>query len=226
MLGSNSAIYKFVEIFEDIGYNVAGIIDDDFHGQGKFEDFPIIASESELKENIESYKKNYQFICITNWIPNKDDLITIRNKEKRIRLTALLDELDLDVATAISPKANVSRKSKLGKGVIVDAFAVIEPGVIVGDYTVVYAHTLLGHDCVIGRSCVLGRYSSVISFVTVEDMVYFGHFSRANKPNTTVAMGTWLYPSIMIHRSTQTNEEISIAGKDLRRVYSNWVEIN
>jgi acetyltransferase-like isoleucine patch superfamily enzyme len=225
LVGSNSAIYKFIEIFEDIGYTIAGIIDDDYYGQGNFMDIPIIASEQELRDNIDNFKQKYQFICVTNWLPQKD-LITVRNKEKRIKITNMLDELGLDVATAISPRATVSPRAKLGKGVIVDSFAMIEPGVIVGDYTVVYAFTLLGHDCSIGKSCVIGRMASVISYVTVEDMCYFGHFSRANKPETTIGTGTWLYPNILLHRGTTPYEEISIMGKDLRRVYSGWVEEN
>lgn len=223
LVGSNSAIYKFTELFEDVGYTIAGMIDDDYLGPGSFMDIPIIMSEQELRNNASEYNSKYQFICVTNWLPQKDS-VTVRNKQKRIKITNMLDELGLDVATIISPKAGVSRRAKLGKGVIVDTMAVIEPGVTVGDYTLVYAHTLLGHDCTIGKSCVIGRYSSVHTHITVEDMCYFGHFSRANKPETTVATGTWLYPSIMIHRSTKPGEEISIVGKDLRRVYNDWIE--
>lgn len=223
LVGSNSAIYKFTELFEDVGYNIAGIIDDDYLGQGSFMDIPILMSEQELKNNVNEYNSKYQFICVTNWLPQKDS-VTVRNKQKRIRITNMLNELRLDVATVVSPKACVSRRAKLGQGVIVDAMAVIEPGVSVGDYTLVYAHTLLGHDCTVGKSCVIGRYASIISFVTVEDMCYFGHFSRANKPETIISTGTWLYPSIMIHRSTEPNEEVSIVGKDLRRVYNEWIE--
>jgi acetyltransferase-like isoleucine patch superfamily enzyme len=225
LVGSNSCIYKFTEIFDDVGYNIAGMIDDDYYGQGSFMDIPIIASELELRENINEFKQKYQFICVINWMPQHDD-ITIRNKEKRIRITNMLDELGVDVATVISPKSTVSPRAKIGKGVIVDSFAMIEPNVVVGDYTTVYAFTLLGHDCTIGKSCVIGRMASVISHVTVEDMCYFGHFSRANKPETTIGAGTWLYPNILLHRGTQPYEEISITGKDLRRVYSGWVEEN
>ena len=112
-LGTNSNIFKIYELAENIGYTVAGIIDDDYHGQGKFKDLPIIAKE----QNIADLKDQYQFFCVTNWMPTNDS-VTSRNRQKRRDYIDLLDRLELDVATLVSPLARVSKYSKLGKGVL------------------------------------------------------------------------------------------------------------
>lgn len=214
LLGTNYNIEKFVELFEEIGYTIKGIIDDDYHGQGHFRDIPVIARESEIEDF-----SSCQFICITNWYPDRRDAIQIRNRKKRTDQIKLLDELDLSVATAISTRSVVSNYAKIGKGVIVDAFAVIEPHCTVGDYSLIYNHSTIGHNTSLGKDCVMQRYAGITSQVEVKDEVYFGLCSRVSRSKVTISSGTFIHPNLTLLRSTTDNEEIGLAGKDLRKVY-------
>lgn len=215
-LGSNSNILKIYELCCSAGYTVAGIIDDDYHGQGNFREFLIIASEQELIDNLNEIQTTYQFLCVTNWIPGEDNS---RNREKRIRLINLLDQLNVQVATIISPLARVSAYSKIGQGVFVDDFAIIEPDVTVQDYVSMHPYSIVGHGSVLGRNSVIQRYCLITSNVTVESNVYLGLCSKICRSNVTLSNNTFLHPNLMLMRSTTENEEVSLAGKDLRKVY-------
>ena len=218
-LGTNSNIFKIYELAENIGYTVAGIIDDDYHGQGKFKDLPIIAKE----QNIADLKDQYQFFCVTNWMPTNDS-VTSRNRQKRRDYIDLLDRLELDVATLVSPLARVSKYSKLGKGVFIDDFAIVEPEIIIKDYVSMHPYSIVGHGSDIGRNSIIQRHCLITSSVTVENDVYFGLCSRVCRSEVTISSGTFIHPTLMLLRSTTKNEEVSLVGKDLRKVYQN-VEI-
>jgi UDP-3-O-[3-hydroxymyristoyl] glucosamine N-acyltransferase len=213
-VGSNLNIYKVCELVESLGITIAGIIDNDYHGQGEYQDIPIIARE----EDISSLKDQYQFLCVTNWISGTDPGIT-RNNQKRQRLLDLLDSLGVEQATIVSKLAQVSSKAKLGKGVIIDAFAMVEPNVSVNDYTTIYPYAVIGHDSVIGKNVVIQRYCLITSFVNIQDNVYVGLGSRVSRSKVTISTGTFIHPNLTMLRGTKTNEEVSLAGKDLRKVY-------
>lgn len=227
-LGSNANIFKIYELAINIGYDVAGIIDDDYHGQGNYNGIQIVGTEKELVNDVNKLREKFQFICATNWFTNDDTVydrdIIIRNKEKRNRLIALLDNLKLQVATIISPLARVSKYSTIGKGVFVDDFAVIEPHVTVADHNSIYAFSYIGHDSIINRNCVIQRYCFITSTVTIENNVYMGLCSKILRSNSTISQGTFIHPGLTLLRGTVSNEEISLVGKDLRKVYQN-VEI-
>lgn len=227
-LGSNSNIYKIYELCTSVGYDVVGIIDDDYYDQGKFKEFNIIASEQELIDNKDNLQKKYQYICVTNWYTNDDTVceydIILRNKQKRNKLIDLLDNLKLEIATIISPLAKVSKYSDIGKGVFVDDFAIIEPNVTIADHNSIYAFSYIGHDSIINRNCVVQRYCFITSAVIIENNVYMGLCSRILRSKSIISQGTFIHPGLTLLRSTSTNEEISLVGKDLRKVYQN-VEI-
>ena len=218
-VGSNLNIYKVYELVENIGITIAGIIDDDYHGQGNYNGIPIIARESD----IDHIRNQYQFLCVTNWIPGTDPVV-LRNNRKRQRIIDLLDSLNVEQATIISKLAQVSAKATIGKGVIIDAFAMVEPNVIVGDHTTIYAYSVIGHDSIIGYNNVIQRYCLITSSVNIQNNVYFGLCSRASRSKVTISSGTFLHPNLTLLRGTKFNEEISLVGKDLRKVYQN-VEI-
>jgi NDP-sugar pyrophosphorylase family protein len=212
-LGSNSNIYKLYELCETIGYQITGIIDDDYHGQGHYKNIPVVGKEEELEKF-----QDHQFICATNWIPGNDS-ITIRNREKRNRQIDLLDQKAVDLATVISPLAQVSKYAKIGQGVIIDAFCLVEPNADIDNHVVMHTHSGVGHDSKIGRNTILQRYVQITGNVQVEENVYLGISSKVLRSEVTVSKNTFIHPCLLLLRGTTENEEVSLAGKDLRKVY-------
>jgi hypothetical protein len=217
-LGTNSNILKFYELAINVGYTVAGIIDDDYYGQGPFHGIPVIGREQDLIDNKDRYREQFQFLCTTNWVPDNYE-VAARNRLKRRRQLNLLSGLDFDIATIVGYHAVVSEHAKLGAGVVVDDFAMIEPYVEISDHTLVYAYAVIGHETTVGTNCVIQRYCLVTSLVTIEDEVYLGLCSRVVRSDVTLASRTFLHPNLMLLRSTAPGESVSLAGRDLRKVY-------
>jgi len=211
LVGSNSNIFKLIELAESCGVTVAGIIDNDYSGQRHYKNIPVIGEEQDLHK----FKATHQFLCATNWTP---DPAFARNREKRSRQLELLK--DYPMATLVSPLAAVSKFSTIQPGTIVYSFASVEPEVTVGQNTILYDYSIIGHESHIGNNVVLQRYCLVTSLVTVEDNVYMGLCSRASRSYTTIANDTFLHPNIMILRNTNPNEIVSLAG---RKTYSEVV---
>jgi UDP-N-acetylbacillosamine N-acetyltransferase len=217
-VGTNSNILKFYELATSVGYTVAGIIDDDYYGQGPFHGIPVIGREQDLIDYKERYGSQFQFLCTTNWVPDNYE-IAARNRLKRRRQLNMLDSLGFDIATIVGNQAVVSEHARLSPGVVVDDFAMVEPYVEIGPHTLVYAYAVIGHESRIGRNTVIQRYCLVTSLVTVNDDAYLGLRSSVVRSDVTVARGTFLHPNLMLLRSTEPGEIISLAGKDLRKVY-------
>jgi len=210
LLGSNFNIFKLVELAESCGITVAGIIDDDYHGAGEYKGIPVIGSEADIA----NFADTHQFLCATNWTP---DAALARNREKRARQLALIDQQALTLATLISPLAAVSRHSTIHAGTVVYPFASVEPEVVVGSHSILYDYSIVGHESTIGNNVVLQRHVLVTGLVTVENNVYMGLCSSAGRNYTTISDGTFVHPNIMILRSTVQHEVVSLAS---RKTYS------
>lgn len=204
LLGSNSNIYKILELAESVGVAVAGILDNDYEGAGVYKGIPVLGGE----QHIQQFAKTHQFICATNWTP---DPPAERNRQKRARQLELLEGLEL--ATLVSPLANVSRFSTIGAGTAVFAYASVEPEVTVGEHSLLYDYSIVGHESRIGHNVVLQRHVLITSLVTVEDHVYFGLCSKACRSYTTIGSGTFVHPHIMLLRGTERGETVSLASR-------------
>lgn len=224
-LGTNTNIHWLVDIAVRIGYDVVGIIDDDYHGQKQFQDIPVVATQDDLISNRRIYDR-YQFFCATNWQPN-DVLIPAqsRNRQKRFELINLLESQQLNVATIVSPSAEVSAyQVSIGRGTLIDSFCVVSPMNKIGNYTNVYSHTNIGENTVVGDHCVLQRHVQLAGGVTLGNRVYMGFYSLANRASMHIADDTFVHPSMTVMRDTVPGEVISLAGRDLRKIYNRVVE--
>lgn len=219
LLGTNSNILKLTELAARCGFIVHGIVDDDYYGAGSFKGIPVICQEQEIMTRMDHYRDLFQFICATNWVPD-DYEIAQRNRDKRQWHLALLDHSGMDVAAIIAPSAIVSGTACIGAGTVIYDYAVVEPGVTVGPHCMIYDHATVGHDSTIGRNTVLQRYVGVTSLVDVQENTYLGIRSSVLRSDVTLGAGTFVHPNLMLLRGTQPGETVSLAGRDLRKVYA------
>ena len=211
LLGTNSNIFKIIELAQSCGVVVDGILDDDYQGQGHYKGIPVLGGE----QDIPKYVDHARFICATNWTP---DEASTRNRLKRSRQLELLRTTEL--ITLVSPLANVSSYSIVSPGSAVFPFASIEPEVTVGQHSLIYDYAIVGHESVIGNNVVLQRNVLITSLVSVEDNVYFGLCSKACRSYSIIGNGTFVHPHIMLLRGTDAGETVSLAG---RKTYTETV---
>lgn len=74
-----------------------------------------------------------------------DMLISIGNNEVRKRIVA--KQSDFNFVTLISPKANLSHRSRLGRGTVVMMGATINSEVVIGEHCIINTNASIDHDC-------------------------------------------------------------------------------
>lgn len=220
-IGSNYHLCFFTDACELHGITVHGIIDGDyFENTDELEGVPFIDTETSFDDPIklEYYKNNFHFFLATNWVAD-NDVISVRNKQKRDRLIAIIDKYNLPCINLVDPTARVHKSAALGKNIFIDAVCYIAPKSSIGDFTNLFTGAGIGYNNQIGRSCVFQRHSGTMNDNIIEDEVYFGLHSQESKGGLRIRRGTVIHPCLMIRRDTEENEVISLVGKDLRRIY-------
>ena len=219
-VGTNIVLWLTVNTCKEIGYTIAGIIDDDYHEQGHFHGIPILAKEQDLIDNATQLSQ-YQFICTTNWQPPELKYPQHnRNKQKRERLIALLEQSGLEIASIMHPSCQFGNyENTIGKGVIIEAGSLIAPFATIGDWATILQWVGIGDGTRIGRNCVIQRSAIITGDINVEDECYIGMSAKLFRDGINIGRGTFVHPGLMLMRNTQPNETVSLAGKDLRRVY-------
>jgi UDP-3-O-[3-hydroxymyristoyl] glucosamine N-acyltransferase len=131
----------------------------------------------------------------------------------------LIDQLDLPCISLVDKGAYVHDTCTIGKNVFIETFSYLAAYNEIGDFSNIYAFSITGHHNVIGRNCVLQRKSGIYDYDILEDNVFIGMNSQVAAEGITVRKGTVMHSCMVLRRSTEENETISLVGKDLRKVY-------
>ncbi len=225
-LGSSFSILKQIEVCEENGIEIFGIIDSDYFGnQDKFNGISIIDTEESFRDPVKCdfYKKNFNFFCATNWIPVQDH-VSIRNKIKRDNYINLIDKLGLDCVNIINQSARISKYARLGKGCFIDGNVMIEPGCGIGDFVNIYSNCEIGHNTAIGRNSVLQRRVGIAADTIIENDVYFACASMALKNGVTYGAGTFIHEAVYIRRGTVAGEIVQQFAGNQKRVYHPFIQ--
>lgn len=92
----------------------------------------------------------------------------------RVRLAALARRHGLQLASAISPFAYVSRSATLGEGVLIVAGAVINAAVTIGDCVIVNTNASVDHDGSIANGAHIAPRSALAGGVSVGEQTLVG----------------------------------------------------
>jgi acetyltransferase-like isoleucine patch superfamily enzyme len=225
-LGSNCVLEMYVQLCDSLGIKIHGIIDKDYFGNtDQIEGIKVIDSQDSFnnKDLLNYYKQNYNFFCAVNWTPVLND-VAVRDKEKRHHLIDLIDHHQLNCISLVDKNAVLPMSTKIGRGCFIDKYIDILPRVSIGDFTNLYTLSHIGHDTTIGRNCVIQRYCAVPSYAQLENNVFFSSAVKALKNSVTFGENTFIHEGIYIKRGTVKNETVSMYGKNLQRLVSQYVE--
>lgn len=219
-LGSNWNMFQLTELAEDLGIEIAGILDSDYFGNTeKIGGYSVIGSEDLLLDEKYSNElsSKYNFFCATNWSPIQESG-ALRTFEKRKKYINLIREKNLNCISLIDPSAKVSRHSIIGKNVFIDAQVNVEPEVIIEDFVRVYFLNVIGHGSILRTNATLQRRCILATNVTLEEDVYFGPSVIALKTNAVFGKGTFIHECIYIKRSTIPGEIVSLQSENQKRI--------
>lgn len=152
LIGGGDHCSSCIDVIEQEGsYLIKGIIDKiEKIGQTVL-GYPIIGTDDDLQE-LAHHNLSF-FITIGH----------VRSAQSRIKIYMLLKKMNVSIPIIISPKAYVSKHSKIGEGTIIMPFSVIDVNVDVGNNCIINHHTTLGHEaiidshCHVSANCVLGK---------------------------------------------------------------------
>lgn len=222
LIGSNSALWVIKEMCDQHRVDIHGIIDSNYFGNTDVMDgIPVIDTELTLENDVARlayYKQNFNFFLATNYVPDRTD-VQRANTQKRNRLRELIDRLDLPCVSFIDPSARVHVSNRIGKNVVIDALCYISAHNAIGDYCSFFAGTMIGYHNTIGTGTVFQRRSGTMHYNTFGKDVYVGLHSQISADNLFIADHTVIHPCMSIRRSTAEAEVISLANRDLRKVY-------
>lgn len=219
-LGTSDSMLKLVEVCEDQGIRIAGIIDDNYFGNTEiYYELPVIDSEKNFvsQEKIKHYKDNFNFFCAVHWSP-EHYTFSKANTIKRENFIKLINENNLNCISLVDRFARVSRRSSIGKNVYIDANVCLEPLSVIGDFTSVYFGSIIGHHSVLGKNCLIQRQCIVVGHLTLEDNVYFGPSVRAMKNGAIFRESSFVKGGIYIRRGTEKNEVVSMTSTNQKGI--------
>ena len=97
-------------------------------------------------------------------------------KESPQRFQLLLD-LNIPIerfATVIHPSAIVSKKAKIGSGVVLMPLTLVSPDVIIGNHSQMYAQSFVGHDTEVGEMVFIANNASIGGRVKIKNSAHIG----------------------------------------------------
>jgi len=97
-------------------------------------------------------------------------------KESPQRFQLLLD-LNIPIerfATVIHPSAIVSKKAKIGSGVVLMPLTLVSPNVIIGNHSQMYAQSFVGHDTEVGEMVFIANNASIGGRVKIKNSAHIG----------------------------------------------------
>jgi sugar O-acyltransferase (sialic acid O-acetyltransferase NeuD family) len=116
------------------------------------------------------------------YLPQANDVFmaALGDPQLRFKYTAVLRDVhNVDFATVVHPRANVSRHTQMRRGCIIAPQVGISVDCQIGEFTCVQEYTVIGHDAQIGNWC------QINSHCTIAGGARIGHFVTIH-PNSVI----------------------------------------
>ena len=144
-------------------------------------------------------------------------LISSKFKKKYLKKLQELKIPKKKFINIIHPKTNISKLSKIGKGVSIHAYVNIGPNTKIGDHVHIFSQASIGHDTSVGSFSYLAGKSSVGAKITIEQGCFFGINAsvRENlkiKKWSTIGMG-----SVVINNIEENSTVVGNPAKKIQR---------
>lgn len=180
LIGGGGHCKSCIEIIESTGdFNITGILDMKENVGKTVCGYPIINTD----DAIEEYQSDHQFLITVGHINSAKIRKTIYNKVKSV---------NGKLATIISPRAYVSKRSKIGEGTIIMNDVIINAHCKIGVNNIINNKALLEHDVeiadhnhistnatingtvLIGCNNMIGSSSTLINNISIANEIIIG----------------------------------------------------
>jgi sugar O-acyltransferase (sialic acid O-acetyltransferase NeuD family) len=162
LIGGGGHCKSCIDVIEQENkFIIAGIVDintsiSDLLG------YPLLGHDDDLAK----LKLHYDYALIT--------IGQIKTPAIRIRLLDYVKSLGFKLPVIISPRAYVSKHTKIGNGTIIMHDALINAGAIVGDNCIINTKSLIEHDAAIENNCHISTGAVINGGVIVKQGSFVG----------------------------------------------------
>lgn len=153
------ACHEMIEVCEDAGFEIVGIIDN--KEIGEYYGIPVIGTDDDAKQ-------------LKNHYPNIPAVISPFMPEVRKKLYELYASLGYTFATVISPKATISRFSTIGEGTVILNGVNVAANTHIGRFVKLNTMCNIMHDNVIGDFVTVSPNALTLGYVTIEEDAFLG----------------------------------------------------
>jgi UDP-perosamine 4-acetyltransferase len=176
ILGSGGHAKVIIDIFMDAGsFEIVGCTSGDPADAGtSVLGIPVIGDDSALPNLFASGVRKA--------------FVAIGDNRLRQKLTRAAGMLGFELVSAVSPRAVISRRAKVGAGVAVMPGAVINVCSEIGDGAIVNTGATIDHDCRLGQHVHIAPGVNLAGCVTVGEGAFLGTGSRLIPG---VSVGPW-----------------------------------
>ena len=183
------AFHEMIELCEDCGYQIVGIIDNQYTGE--YGGIPIIGTDDEASRLYRDYSDCG--IVIT------PDLPKVREK-----LFTLYSRIGFQFATVISSRAIISRSAKIGRGTVIQAWVNVSAGSTIGDFVKLNTHANIMHDDVVGNFSTIAPNAVLLGYVNVGKSAYIGANSTI-LPHVKIGGGSIVGAGAVVTKDVNNN---------------------
>lgn len=171
LLGPGGNVVDIVDMIEDINrasgprYELLGFLDNRPEAAGRsIEGYPVLGPYAEAAR----LAGRFPDALFSTWLGSTDSYL---------RRPAVLAGLGLPAerfATLVHPSSYVSRRARLGRGVVVFQNCTITNNATLGDHVVVLPQTVISHDDTIGDYTAITGGVAIAGHVTIGPRCYLG----------------------------------------------------
>jgi sugar O-acyltransferase (sialic acid O-acetyltransferase NeuD family) len=151
--------HEMIELCEDAGYNIIGIIDNDL--KGEYYGYPIIGTDADA-------------ITIYQQHPNSQVVITPDSPRLRKKLVGVYHSAGFTFATVVHPTASISRFAQIGEGTVIQRGVNVSANTIIGSFCKLNTFCNVMHDNLIGDYATIAPNAVLLGYVTVGEQGYIG----------------------------------------------------
>ncbi|HOE92167.1 MAG TPA: acetyltransferase [Candidatus Cloacimonadota bacterium] len=171
------AFHEFIELAEDSGYEIYGLIDN--FKKGEYLGYPIICADDEIDQYAQDLLK-YPLIISPDKPAIREKLYCyyqakgfrfpqLISQEAKISKTATINE-----GVVVQYGVNISSMANLGKFVKLNTNANIMHDTVLGDFTTIAPNAVVLGHVKIGNSCYVGANSTILPTINIGNNTIIG----------------------------------------------------
>lgn len=181
--------HEIIELCEECGLNVVGIIDNEL--QGAYYGVPIIGKDKDAEKLYPKYGS-----CKV--------IITPDSPKVREKLVNHYKALGYEFATLISPLAHISKFAEIGVGTVIQSGVNISAATKIGCFCKLNSNSNVMHDNVIGDYSTIAPNAVLLGRVTTGTGSYIGANSTI-LPNISIGEGSTVGAGAVVTKNVNSN---------------------